>query len=484
MGLSKIVNTIDLDDLERKLDLAPVDLSGKVSGASVPTLPTGCLSADLIMGGGFPVGRLSTISGKEMSGKSTLLYSTLRYLLFNEDGTPKKESSVFVGFFDYEGTMTVEYLANVIHVPLPTLKKVLKSAENFRYYKPDTGNEGLRLIQRVCKSLPRFRNVDGQWFQVYPKNLTKTKLSKLMESVEYDKTLSKKTGHVCVPVKEPFVQAVFFVDSWVSMLPEEVEDELDSNKPGVQASMFSKYLRGIKPMLGQRMVALIGVNQIREKPMVMFGSPEYEPGGNALQFYSDLRGRLNACSNPAASKKGRIEEETSLSGGKDRYQFSKLTTIKNKVFSPHRTTHLRIWFEADGKPAQGIDPVFDIMTYLKLTGQLTVRGDKYKFALTDDTCLLKDKALSYKEFKHLVLTASKDPVKAYLSLGIKHQKIHAALKKLGVVGSKGKKKEEAIVKAKKNKKLCRLIRSLLDLNMVCRKQIESGEAFDLYFENS
>ena len=60
--------------LGKKFDTAPVTLSrgGYVHGA----LSFGSLAIDLISGGGKPPGRMTTVSGPSMSGKSTLLYQT------------------------------------------------------------------------------------------------------------------------------------------------------------------------------------------------------------------------------------------------------------------------------------------------------------------------------------------------------------------------------------------------------------------------
>jgi hypothetical protein len=114
--------------------------------------------------------------------------------------------------------------------------------------------------------------------------------------------------------------------------------------------------------------------------MVMFGSPEYCPGGEHLKLAEDIRIRVANCAIPHA--KGRIEEEMSLTGDLERFVYSKANTKKNKTFPKDKTTHFRICFESKGVSGYGIDYVWDLFEYLKATGQVKKRGNRIKIADT------------------------------------------------------------------------------------------------------
>jgi len=77
-----------------------------------------------------------------------------------------------------------------------------------------------------------------------------------------------------------------------------------------------------------------------------------------------------------------VQEETCWDGkGKDRYSFSKLTNEKCKDFMPNTSGWIRWWFEDNGRPGPGIDPVFDTFQYLKKTGQLAKAGTKFEVSV-------------------------------------------------------------------------------------------------------
>ena len=58
---------------------------------------------------------------------------------------------------------------------------------------------------------------------------------------------------------------------------------------GAHAVMMSKGMRKIQAAANEKGPAIIFVNQIRKKPGVMFGNPEYTTGGEALYYYSHIR---------------------------------------------------------------------------------------------------------------------------------------------------------------------------------------------------
>jgi hypothetical protein len=146
----------------------------------------------------------------------------------------------------------------------------------------------------------------------------------------------------------------------------------DSHAQALLARVFSKELPGVTASMVEKRVTIVATNQLREKPGVKFGNPEYPPGGNAIKHAHDNRVKLVKRATPAGwlGKSG-VQEEACWDGkGVDRYTFSKLTSEKCKDFMPHKTGWIRWWFDSKGRPGPGIDPVFDTFQYLKMTGQV------------------------------------------------------------------------------------------------------------------
>lgn len=79
-------------------------------------------------------------------------------------------------------------------------------------------------------------------------------------------------------------------DSVAAAIPkQELEADLDANSVGIKARINSKVFPQLALAAKKNNVALIVVNQKREKIGVMFGNPETEPGGNATKFYPAIK---------------------------------------------------------------------------------------------------------------------------------------------------------------------------------------------------
>lgn len=91
-----------------------------------------------------------------------------------------------------------------------------------------------------------------------------------------------------------FDNGVVVIDSLAALEPE-VQEQKDLGGSSQQASFASalgKAIKKIVPLVSARNIAFIALNQLREKPGVMFGSPYYAPGGNTMLFNSSLRVQL------------------------------------------------------------------------------------------------------------------------------------------------------------------------------------------------
>jgi len=83
--------------------------------------------------------------------------------------------------------------------------------------------------------------------------------------------------------------SLIVVDSAAAMVPRaELEGDFGDAHVGLQARLFSQALRKLVGPLGRSNTALVFTNQVREKVGVIYGSPETQPAGRALPFYSSV----------------------------------------------------------------------------------------------------------------------------------------------------------------------------------------------------
>jgi recombination protein RecA len=83
---------------------------------------------------------------------------------------------------------------------------------------------------------------------------------------------------------------VVAVDSVAALTPRsELEGQMGEVTVGLQARLMSQALRKLAGNLNRANTMCLFTNQIREKIGVSFGSPETQPGGRALKFYSSQR---------------------------------------------------------------------------------------------------------------------------------------------------------------------------------------------------
>src|SRR6201994_572354 len=83
---------------------------------------------------------------------------------------------------------------------------------------------------------------------------------------------------------------VVAIDSVAALTPKaELDGQIGDTTVGLQARLMSQALRKLAGSLNRTQQVCIFTNQIREKIGVQFGSPETQPGGRALKFYSSQR---------------------------------------------------------------------------------------------------------------------------------------------------------------------------------------------------
>jgi RecA/RadA recombinase len=250
------------------------------------------------------------------------------------------------------------------------------------------------------------------------------------------------------------------------VVPAAQEDDPETNVNALRASLYSNQLPLIKSRLSAKRCVWIDTNQIRTNPRSSFGNPEYEMCGEAVKTLSDVRVKAKKAIPPKGrgrpERKNYIEEEPSWDKtGIDRYNFAHLSVVKNKAFSPNRECDVRVWFESNGEPGRGIDPVYDCYEYLRLTGQIQYRARQFTIALEPfgQERKVKVPQIDPKTKEHVY---DQKTGEVLMMEDKRSTWTWDELKEL-ILGGQG-------------------LRGAWNLLNACRKQIDDGTAFRLYFE--
>lgn len=368
-------------------------------------MQTGLLCLDIILGRGIgPC--MVTFFGAEQTAKTTLAMVLMSSTI--KQGVP---ISVLWDAEQSSGS-SADYMQNILNVqgvdvPVERIFGVRKNGEwvvkPTVYYQDDANGEVFfNWLHALLKRLPDKRFENERWWCVYEN----TKPNQAKYAAHADRKLTSANEGIWVPAKDgDALQAVVLVDSYPSLMPTAQDNDEHTKAMAVQARMFSLHLPRVKGYLRSKRVALVGINQLRLNPGAMFGSPETEPGGQALKFNSDMRIRLAARSSniPFNPKlEGMIETEPSVDGdGVDTYRYTQARTIKNKLSTPNRETWFRLWVSNKDGEGMGYCPVWDAFYACTLCGFIT--GKRSKMDLNIPGLGEGKRSINWSEFKQLIL---------------------------------------------------------------------------------
>jgi RecA/RadA recombinase len=286
-----------LHDIETNIGLSQVDIK-----ANKITTSTGLLSLDLMTSGGLVTGGWYTFFGGEQSCKSTLASTQMANAITTK--------IPYLLYFDYEGSFQAEYFMSIARHVGAVPPKMSDGEANqrifglqdekgnwvikprVRYYPMSIGEKFFDYMARLMRQLPDKLHKDGKWWLVYdPENkLHKDHIKKTKP--DYSESLWKKTGKWWVETDNGLPQALVVTDSYPAMNPEKMDVDDPSAAMAMQARMFSDNIKRIKGKMSAKRVTVMGINQLRLRPGVNFGNPEYEPCfvGSTVVHLADAAG--------------------------------------------------------------------------------------------------------------------------------------------------------------------------------------------------
>jgi recombination protein RecA len=233
-------------------------------------------------------------------------------------------------------------------------------------FGPESGGKSLLTLvsvaydQKSSKSPSLYFDLEGgtprEWLETLGLNI------ELFDIVPAGLNAGQVLDAICLAIEEGNYRYII-IDSVAAMIPRaELEGQIDKSYMAELARTLSLGIKKVSEKLSTtpNSPCVIMINQIREKPGIMFGNPESTPGGRALKFYSAQRYRV--------TKKAQSEK---TAAGDVVGHIVKVVNKKNKLGPPGRESEFFINY------TEGVDTVGTIFAMMKDQNLYEKKGQKY-----------------------------------------------------------------------------------------------------------
>lgn len=360
---------------------------------------TGSIMLDYVLAGGIPVGRISLFHGKESSGKTTgaLMAIGESQKLCRNCWRPAQSLEVI----EHESLEMPEVVGYC-----DCFQKGIFKPVQYGLGWPD-GSESNQAYAARIKTYQEnsfeevvavFGDLEGtydpSWAARFGVDSRRVVLLRESTSETFIDTWHQM---LCLGEVD-----LMILDSIAAMTPSKVlNDGMDAKDVALGARLMSKGIRMWQNAMNQsqsffgRCPTQIWINQEREKPGVMYGSPTVLPNGKAQLYAASVRvefrnqiDQQSKESNAASTQKNPITGVTAMD--------IRFTTKKNKCGPPHRTgTHKLI---IDGPRKGEIDQMRQLVSIATKNGLLVkAAGNKWSSPLVEGE--FKSKAALLSEFQ-------------------------------------------------------------------------------------